>query len=68
MVTYTTEIVHVTVTAGSIVHIKIKFMTQLTSDQIPTIRISISSLSVSSIYTTKHFLNTSSEKKSLPLM
>jgi hypothetical protein len=62
MVTYTTEIAHVSTTAGRTVHIKIKFMIQLRSDQTATIHISIFRLSVSSIYTTKHLLHISSEK------
>jgi len=61
MVTYTTEITHVSITAASTVHIKIKFMIQLRSDQIATIQISIFRLSVSSIYTTKHLLDINSE-------
>jgi hypothetical protein len=44
------------------VHIKIKFMIQLRSDQIATIHISIFRRSISPIYTTKHLLYTISEK------
>lgn len=61
MVTYTTEITYVSITAASTVHIKIKFMIQLRSDQIATIQISIFRLSISSIYTTKHLFDISSE-------
>jgi len=61
MVTYTTKIAHVSITVDSTVHIKIKFMIQLRSDQIASIQLSIFRLSVSSIYTTKHLLDISSE-------
>jgi hypothetical protein len=66
MVTYTTEIAHVSTTAGTIVHIKIKFMIQFRSDQIANIHISIFRLYVTSTYTTKHLLDIRSEKILVP--